>query len=86
MMDDYHRQSFDNLRPAPRERHCHPVPAGVKVLSNSCVAPGSKLLGKERREVAVLRLDAPTETYDFDMIIVSPDDIVAALSARRDRQ
>jgi hypothetical protein len=54
-----------------------PVPRGVVVLGNCCVAPGAKLLSKGGSLVATLYLVDPTDGYDFDTLIVNPADYPA---------
>jgi hypothetical protein len=44
------------------------------VLTNSVIAPGSKMLAKAGFQVAILRLADPTDGYDFDTIIVGGDE------------
>jgi hypothetical protein len=48
--------------------------AGVRVLTNSVIAPGYKMLAKAGFQVAILRLADPTDGYDFDTIIVGGDE------------
>lgn len=54
-----------------------PAPAGVRVLTNCAIAPGAKMLAKDGRQVALLALEAATDAYDFDTMIVSPGDYTA---------
>ena len=56
--------------------------AGVRVLSNSCIGSGFKMLAKDSWQVALLSLAEPTDGYDFDTVIVSPDDAVAITAPR----
>jgi hypothetical protein len=54
----------------------------VRVLSNSCIGRASSCW-PSGWQVALLSLGEPTEGYDFDTIILSPDDAVA-IAAWRD--
>jgi hypothetical protein len=53
------------------------VAAGVRVLSNSCIGAGFKMLAKDGGQVALFSLASSTDGYDFDTVIVSHDDAVA---------
>lgn len=76
-MGGLRRHPLHGLSPRPPPRPCLPASPGIRLLANACVAPGVKLLAKDDRPVAILHLSAPTGGYDFDTIIVSPDDYAA---------
>jgi hypothetical protein len=59
---------------SPVLRRGYPVPAGIRVLTNSCVERGAKVLTKDGWMVATLDIDDPPEGYDFDTVIVSACD------------
>lgn len=81
-MGGLRRHPLHGLSPAAPPRPCAPVPADVRLLHNTCIAPGFKMLAKDNLLVRVLPLLAPTDGYAFDTIIVSPDDY-GAVSAQR---
>lgn len=76
-MGGLRRHPLHGLSPARPPRSCVPASPGVRMLANTCIAPGFKMLAKASSLVKVLPLDEGTEGYDFDTIIVSPDDVVA---------
>jgi hypothetical protein len=84
-MGGLRRHPLHGLSLAKPERPCAPVPPGVRILSNTCIAPGFKMLSKANWLVKVLPLIAPTDGYDFDTIIVSPDDIVSVMGRQAPR-
>jgi hypothetical protein len=59
---------------APPSRRCAALPPGVRVLHNTCVAPGAKALAKDGLLLRVLYLDEPTDANEFDTIIINPGD------------
>ena len=81
-MGGLRRYPLDGVE-AMTQRWCIPAPPGVRLLANTCVAPGSKLLAKERAPVTCLKLDAPTDGFDFDTIIVHPADYAPMAALHR---
>lgn len=43
-MGGVHRAALHGLTPTAPQRYCPPLPPGVRLLGNSCIAPGCKML------------------------------------------
>lgn len=82
-MGGLRRHPLHGLSPPAPVRLCAPIPAGVRILGNSCIAPGCKMLAKDNLLVTVILLAASTAGYDFDTVIVSADDLAGVLNQQR---